>query len=99
MHPRPWWCRTTRLLGCPLWAAHWSLQSSLSDYFWRRANEAKRRPRDLGAHPDGVGWSYSRGTARNCWREVFFPYPMCTNGCIPAGWRFPRPGAGFGVRV
>lgn len=94
----PWWARSPAVLGSPFWAAHWSLDAALSDFLWRRSNAARRRPRDLGAYPDGTGWSYGRGTARQLWREVFFPYPLCTNGCVKAGWRFPRPGAGFGAR-
>lgn len=95
---RSWRYRSPAFLGSPFWAAHWGLQNALIDFFWRRSNAASRRPRDLGVYPDGLGWSYSRGMSRVNWQEVWFPFPMRTNVCVPCGWTFPRPGAGFGVR-
>ncbi len=92
-----WRYRLPRIMGSPFWAAHWSLDAALTDFLMRRSNVASRRPRDLGVYPHGNGWSYGRATARMCWGEVFFPLPICTNVCVPCGWRFPRPGAGFGV--
>lgn len=94
---RPWWLRSI-LVGSPLWAAHWSLQGALRDFLERRRNALRRRPMAFGTFPNGRGWSASRGQARMVWGEVFDP-GVCTNACVPAGWRFPRPGAGFGARA